>query len=387
VARKKLSEHRAKSLLYASLGIEYQGVELDSQADWHSEVNKLNNGWKYVIKVDQAEKGRFKKGLVKLDRTKESITTSAEELFSKGYRYLLVEPQLDHDQSEERYFSVERTREGLKVSYSSQGGIDVEENPDSIRSAIHGQGNIGDLPEAALESIIRTFDDNYFSFLEINPLVIDGDKLDLLDAAAEADSEAIFFEDNWKEEDIRRPLSRGMTEEEIAVLELASQSQAAFSLEVINPGGSIFLLLSGGGASVVVADEVNNLGFGKELGNYGEYSGNPSLEETRHYTEQIVKLALKSEGKNKVIIIGGGVANFTDIRATFKGITDAFQNHEDEMKQQGIKVFVRRGGPYQKEGLAAMKDYLEKSGLYGHVAGPELILTDIVSLALKGKPA
>jgi ATP-citrate lyase beta-subunit len=383
MARKKLSEYRAKNLLYQGLGIEYKGVEL-GQGDWQKTVAGLSEG-KYVLKVDQAEKGRFKKGLVKLGQTKQSLKASAEELFGKGYQHLLVEPQLEHDQPEERYFSIERVREGLKVSYSDQGGINVEENPDSIKSGIYGQENVADFP--GLDSIIKTFEDNYFSFLEINPLVVQGDKLNLLDAAVEADGEAVFFEDNWQETDIRRPLSRELTDEEKAAQELADKSQASFSLEVINPNGSVFLLLSGGGASVVVADEVFNLGFGEQLGNYGEYSGNPNLEETRYYTEQIVQLALKSEGKNKVIIIAGGVANFTDIRATFKGVIEAFQNHENEMKQQGIKVFVRRGGPYQKEGLAIMKDYLEKAGLYGHVAGPELVLTDIVSLALKGESA
>jgi hypothetical protein len=30
-----------------------------------------------------------------------------------------------------------------------------------------------------------------------------------------------------------------------------------------------------------------------------------------------------------------------------------------------------------------MRDYLEKAGLYGHVAGPDLLLSDIVGLAAK----
>jgi ATP-citrate lyase beta-subunit len=385
VARKKLSEYRAKSLLYEALGQSYEGIELDAQGG--QGLDRLSDGQNYAVKVDQAEKGRFKKGLVKLDQSKSDVPGAVQELFSKGYRYILVEPQMAHDQPEEKYFSVARTREGLKISYSESGGVDVEENPDSIKSFIYKQDNHTGLPDESLSAIIKAFDDNYFSFLEINPLVIKDGQIKLLDAAVEADGEAVFFEDNWKEDDIRRPLSRETTEEEKTVEELAGQSQASFSLEVINPNGSIFLLLSGGGASVVVADEVFNLGYGKELGNYGEYSGNPNLEETRHYTEQIVKLALKSSGQNKVIIIGGGVANFTDVRATFKGVIEAFKNHQDELKQQGVKVYVRRGGPYQKEGLAAMKDYLETASLYGFVAGPELVLTDIVGKALAERQA
>ena len=110
---------------------------------------------------------------------------------------------------------------------------------------------------------------------------------------------------------------RSISEEELTVQELSDNSQASFSLERINADGSIWLLLSGGGASVVVADEVHNLGFGKQLGNYGEYSGNPNTEETRLYTEQVIKLMLKSKAQHKVLIIGGGVANFTDVRTDF----------------------------------------------------------------------
>ena len=47
-----------------------------------------------------------------------------------------------------------------------------------------------------------------------------------------------------------------------------------------------------------------------------------------------------------------------------------------------MKIFVRRGGPHQEEGLAIMKDFLEKNNLLGEIHGPELVLTDIVKPAL-----
>ena len=175
----------------------------------------------------------------------------------------------------------------------------------------------------------------------------------------------------------------GKTDEEKAVEELSDKSQASFRLAVLNPNGSIFMLLSGGGASIVLADEVYNQGKGKELANYGEYSGNPNAEETYLYTKQILRLLLSSQAKRKALIIAGGVANFTDIRVTFKGIIQALDEVKNELKAQGVKVFVRRGGPYQEEGLATMKTYLEKEDLLGTLAGPEMMLTDVVSQGLK----
>ena len=138
------------------------------------------------------------------------------------------------------------------------------------------------------------------------------------------------------------------------------------------------MLLSGGGASIVLADEVYNQGFSKELANYSEYSGNPNEEETYIYAKNLLSLLIKSKANKKVLIIGGGVANFTDIRITFKGIIKALTEVKEELKKQRVKVFVRRGGPYQKGGLMLMKDFLEKESLFGKVVGPEIVLTDVV---------
>ena len=143
------------------------------------------------------------------------------------------------------------------------------------------------------------------------------------------------------------------------------------------------MLLSGGGASIVLADEVYNQGYGKELANYGEYSGNPNAEETYLYTKAVLRLLLHSKAKKKVLIIAGGVANFTDVRITFKGLIKALEEVKESLQKKHVTVFVRRGGPYQKEGLTMMKDFLEQAGLLGIVEGPELILTDVVEKALK----
>jgi ATP-citrate lyase beta-subunit len=385
VSRKKLSEFRAKSLLYQALGQDYAGYSVDAaNDDWRQDVENLPDG-QYVVKVDQAEKGRFKKGLVKLDQSRVELVPALEGLFGAGYRYALVEPFKPHEASEEKYFAVERTRDGNQVTFSDSGGVDVESQAGSMVSGVYSGHEIEGVavPKEMLDAIMGVFDNNFFSFLEINPLVIQDGRLDLLDAAVEVDDETVFFEEGWNQDDLRKPRVQEPSPEEKAVQELADKSQASFSLEVINPNGSVFLLLSGGGASVVVADEVYNLGYGEQLANYGEYSGNPNREETRIYTEQVISLLLKSQAAKKVLIIGGGVANFTDVRATFSGVIDAFKAHENDLKEQSIKVFVRRGGPHEKEGLAIMEDYLRGTGLLGVVAGPDLLLSDIVAKAIQ----
>lgn len=198
------------------------------------------------------------------------------------------------------------------------------------------------------------------------------------------DSAAEFFSGGaWSTDDFVTGETKEKTIEEQNIEKLSSKSQASFKLDVLNPNGSVFMLLSGGGASIVLADEVANLGFGKELANYGEYSGNPNEEETYLYTKNLLHLLLKSSAKNKVLIIAGGVANFTDVRITFRGIIKAIDEVKDRLQEQKVKVFVRRGGPYQEEGLAQMRDFLQKEKLFGEVVGPEMVLTNIVAKAIK----
>lgn len=60
MSRKRLSEFRAKTILYAAIGQSYAGVEIDvAQQDWQKELPK--NASTCVVKVDQAIKGRFKR--------------------------------------------------------------------------------------------------------------------------------------------------------------------------------------------------------------------------------------------------------------------------------------------------------------------------------------
>lgn len=386
MSRKKLSEFRAKTVLYQALGQPYNGMEVDAQDTiWEDRIRNLDAGRTYVVKVDQAEKGRFKKGLVKLDRQVSQLSEDIRELFSQGFRFALVEEYRRHEPSEEHYLTLERLREGNKLSFSNFGGIDIEAHRQEIFSQFYTGGAVNGLAVegATLEMLAKVFEENYFSFLEINPFTIENGMLRILDAAVEVDDEATFFEEGWQAADIRRPRAGAVSEEELAVQALNVNSQASFSLERINADGGIWLLLSGGGASVVVADEVYNLGYGKQLGNYGEYSGNPNTEETRHYTEQVLRLLLRSQAPRKVLIIGGGVANFTDVRQTFKGVIEALDKHLPYLKQQEVGVYVRRGGPHEKEGLELMKAYLDEAGLHNQVAGPELLLSDIVGQAVQ----
>lgn len=382
--RRKISEFRSKRIVNQALGLEYSGWEVA-----HGKVPNITKAERLVLKVDQAIKQRFKRGLIYLDLTTADLPSRVKSLSGKGFDYLLVEPYHVHDTKEERYISLRRERHGVVLSYSRSGGVEIESAKDAIKS---GLIDSLDLDAVASETgfsrdqlgvLVETFNSQHMTLLEINPYIIENGKPKILDAAIEVDSAAEFLVDEWSGADFRSPATQH-TDEEAVVRKLNNESPASFSLEVINPDGEIFLLLSGGGASVVIADEIFTRGHGKSLANYGEYSGNPNTAETELYTEQVVKLLLRSAAKKKVVLIGGAVANFTDIKNTFEGIINVLRKHESELRQQAVKFYVRRGGPRQAEGLKAMSKALEEMDILGGVYDPSTTIPVAVASLVKG---
>eukprot|EP00604_Paraphysomonas_vestita_P003441 CAMPEP_0174820190 /NCGR_PEP_ID=MMETSP1107-20130205/3872_1 /TAXON_ID=36770 /ORGANISM="Paraphysomonas vestita, Strain GFlagA" /LENGTH=822 /DNA_ID=CAMNT_0016035063 /DNA_START=902 /DNA_END=3370 /DNA_ORIENTATION=- len=142
-------------------------------------------------------------------------------------------------------------------------------------------------------------------------------------------------------------------------------------------------MVAGGGASVVYADTISDLGFGHELANYGEYSGAPTLMETYNYARTIFSLMCRHKNEQgKILIIGGGIANFTDVAATFKGIQKALREYRDDLLENKISIWVRRAGPNYQEGLRNMRQTSDELGLNIHLYGPETHMTAVVPLAL-----
>lgn len=383
--RRKISEYRAKNIVNSLLKSEYIGWSiLDGR------VPTRLTGKSFVVKVDQAVKRRFKNGLIFLNVPSKDVESKISVLNKKGYDSILVEPYIKHDGEGEKYISIRREREGVIISYSEYGGVEIESNANTIMSGYFEDFNITELSIETgfsieqLTALRQAFDDLYMSLLEINPYIISDDgKLSILDAAIEVDSSAELLVEDWSESDIRTPATK-LTNEEVAVRKLDKESPASFNLEVMNPDGAIFLLLSGGGASVVIADEIFTLGYGPQLANYGEYSGNPNEYETQQYANQLFNLLARSKAKKKVVLIGGAVANFTDIKATFKGIINALQVNQSQLIKQGVKFYVRRGGPRQEEGLALMKAELERLGLLGGVYDPSVSIPQAVANVVRG---
>ena len=99
-----------------------------------------------------------------------------------------------------------------------------------------------------------------------------------------------------------------MSKEEAQIAEMDAKTGASLKLTILNPNGSVWTLVAGGGASVVYADAIASAGFASELANYGEYSGAPSESQTFHYARTVLDLMLRAPQRpeGKVLFIGGG---------------------------------------------------------------------------------
>jgi ATP citrate (pro-S)-lyase len=90
----------------------------------------------------------------------------------------------------------------------------------------------------------------------------------------------------------------------------------------------------------------------------------------------------KDKSKSKIFIIGGSIANFTDIAATFAGLIKALLAYCDILLQHNVSIWVRRAGPNYQEGLQMLRECSNTTGLDIKIYGPETHITAVVPLAL-----
>nr|CAH8866286.1 unnamed protein product [Trichobilharzia regenti] len=257
------------------------------------------------------------------------------------------------------------------------------------------------------------FDRLHFTYLEINPLVIckwnplnndDDDSslyLHILDVAAKLDqcaehlfTSSIEWTVNGKMLEFPYGFGKSQSKEEAYIAKLDARTGASLKLSILNPDGRIWTMSAGGGASVIYADTVCELAErvkaaggvsqgAKDLANYGEYSGAPSEELTYEYSKTLLCLMTNGDPHpdGKVLLIGGGIANFTNVAATFKGIVRALTEFKEKLQAHKIRIFVRRAGPNYQEGLRVMRELGHTINVPIYVFGPETHMTAIVSMA------
>ena len=108
----------------------------------------------------------------------------------------------------------------------------------------------------------------YFSYLEINPFVLQNGNLFILDVAAKLDQCAEYLcVREWGKISYPPPFGRDAVPAEKYIQDLDARSGASLKLTILNPKGRVWTMVAGGGASVVYADSICALGAADELAN------------------------------------------------------------------------------------------------------------------------
>lgn len=385
----KLSEYQAKSLFYKYIN--------STKLIYYLNRNKLDlnyEGSDLVVKVDDGSKRRMKRGLVKINLSMEEIK---DWIMSRDYNNNYVIEKSSRIEKEV-YVAFRLGDVGVEIIINENGGINLD-NPEQDGRVIKvGLDNSFESIHDILDDILDDINDNlkkvicdlygffikyHFVFLEVNPLgLVDGEYIPL-DFAVLRDECSNFLMDKHDLDLLNMDYlpDEKLDDSEIKIRELDARTGGSLKFTLLNSNGNIWTLIAGGGASVVYTDAIINRGYGDNLANYGEYSGNPQEELVEEYCKIVFDKILKSGNKMEDIklFIGGGIANFTNVANTFNGIIKAFEytiNLNSEFSK--INVFVRRGGPNYKEGLNNLKNVFDKYEMKYELNGPEQDITSIV---------
>jgi ATP-citrate lyase beta-subunit len=377
----------------------YVVVSSPDEFDRLAQANDWLQNNQLVAKAHEALGSRFKLGLVKVGLDLAGAKAAVREMLGRQVgsitvSQVIVSEMIPHKQ--EYYAAVKSTRDGAEVLLANCGGIEVESNWDRVKKlqvAVGSAPSHEALTKLAAEAgfsgalakkiadfagkLFGCFDNEDAQYLEVNPVVArDSDgELVALDAVTLLDADAKFRHPDWNFP-FAAEFGRAYTKNEVDVMAVDSKIKGSVKFIEI-PGGDTAMLPAGGGASVYYSDAV--VARGGKLANYAEYSGDPPDWAVEVLTDKVCSLP-----GIKNIIVGGAIANFTDVKKTFGGIIAGFRKAKAEGKLKGVKIWVRRGGPREKEGLDAMRA-LREEGFDIEVYDRRTPLTDIVDMALERK--
>jgi succinyl-CoA synthetase beta subunit len=309
-------------------------------------ANKLG-GPVWVVKAQIHAGGRGKGGGVKLARSVDEVRDLAKKMLGmtlvthqtgpqgRVVKRLLIEEGADIKKELYVALVIDRVQQKAVMMASSEGGMDIEEvaakTPEKIhRVAIDPFTGMKDadaeslarkigipdelVPQARdlFKSLYKCFDESDCSLLEVNPLIVTGDKrVVALDAKLNFDDNALF----------RHPdivAMRDLDEEDPAEVEASK-----FDLNYIQLDGDIGCLVNGAGLAMATMDTIKL--FGGNPANFLDVGGGATTEKVT----EAFKIMLRNPKLRAILVnIFGGIMK-CDVIA--EGVVAA-------AKQVGLKV-------------------------------------------------
>lgn len=396
MAQVGIREFDAKKMYFDFIGKSYDAYKISIV----EEIENISENKEYVIKPDMLFGKRWKYGLVGVGLNKSQTISWFHEKFQTTMNISWVEWSLDVflvedyiPHTAEYYISFSAERDYDVVNFSAQGGVDVEENWDSVTSLqidLNKELEASDLEKISItdKKIIETilslwkyYKTYWFVYLEVNPFCFHEKtwELVLLDMVAKIDDQEFFKQkENWNNLEIPNTFGFKENEREKYISKLDQETWASLKFKVLNPQAKIWTLLAGGGWSLVMTDSLGSLWFANEIGNYWELSGNPNRDFTKAYTRTLLEQMLENKISGKYLIIAWAIANFTDVATTFAGIIDILEEKQEEILEQKVQILIRRWGINEVKGLELIKTACEKLNIPCKVADSTEYMTDIL---------
>ena len=369
----KIHEYQAKEIL-REYGVP---VPRGGVASTKEEARKIAEelGGTVIVKAQIHAGGRGKGGGVKLaanaDEAEEhagnilgmNLVTHQTGAEGKEVQKVLIEEGIDIAQ--ELYFGIvlDRVTGQLVLMASKEGGVEIEkvaaENPDAImkehiepsvgiqpfqlRKLAFGLGLKGDAFKEAtrfFSKLLKAYEANDSSLVEINPLVITADdKVIALDAKMNFDDNALYKHKNIMD-------MRDLTEEDPYEVEASK-----FDLNYIKLDGNIGCMVNGAGLAMATMDIIKL--SGGEPANFLDVGGAANVATV----ENGFKILMSDKTIKAVLInIFGGIVR-CDVVA--KGVVEAAKNVKID-----VPLIVRLEGTNAKEG----REILENSSIDINVA-------------------
>ena len=375
----------------------YAVADSVEQFDTLISENPWMDGTRLVVKAHEAIGGRGLRGLVKMCSDLKCTRKGVEDILSYDQdgitiNQVIIEENVRHNRKKEYYASIISCRDGVELLLSPLGGVHVESQWNRVQRLLIPTGTrpdnetlqwfafsagfspdiLGDLAEF-LTRLFDMFENEDATYLEINPFTVTRKRprIVALDAVLDLDETAKFRHPDWQF-GFSSGLGRSMSHAERSIQRIDEQVKG--SVKFIELDGDTALLPAGGGASVFLADAV--VRAGGTLANYAEYSGDPPDWAVEALTERVCSL----KGVKR-IIIGGAIANFTDVKKTFTGIIQGLRKVRSCGKMgDNVDIWVRRGGPNEEEALQEIRK-ISDEGFRIRVFDRKTALTDIVDMA------
>jgi succinyl-CoA synthetase beta subunit len=294
------------------------------------------------VKAQILQGHRGQRGLVRkcenaemLQRAVTELTAQLRDIPNAG---LICEEEVVHETEWFVSIDIDRLAGKSRVSFSPNGGMDVERAEHRVIAAEEDIASI-DIPSGVrdvLRLLYHAFPSSDALRLEINPLACRADgSCVALDAKVELDDAAAFRHPEWATYTVLSEQPRERSPRELAYAELLTQAGHRGTLgRYVELDGDIAMILSGGGASLVAMDALKRAGG--TPANYVEMSGNPDPEQVF----RAASIVLSKPGI-RAVWIAGSFANFTDIQVTVNAVLRA-------ITEIGLRVPVgiRRDGPH-----------------------------------------